>query len=94
VKDVFTIKVAANSNPKAVAGSISYALKGDKDNPPRDVEVLAIGAGSTNQALKGIAISRGHIAITGGDLVVRPGFRKGEINGEEKTVMVLRVEVI
>ena len=87
MREVITLKVAAKSNVKAVAGSISHALKGDENTPGKDVEILAIGAGAINQAVKAIAISSGHIAVWGRTVVTRVGFKVAEINGEEKTII-------
>jgi stage V sporulation protein S len=87
MKEVQLIKVAADSNVKSVAGSISHALKGDEISAPKNVEILAIGAGAVNQAFKACAISSGHLANYGEALIIRPGFKVAEINGEEKTIM-------
>jgi stage V sporulation protein S len=86
-KEVQIIKVAADSNVKSVAGSISHALKGDETVGAKNVEILAIGAGAVNQAYKACAISSGHLANYGETLIIRPGFKVSEINGEEKTIM-------
>ena len=47
---------------------------------------------SVAQSFKACAISAGHVAEWGGTLKIRPGFRMGEINGEEKTIMRFLVE--
>ena len=86
-KETVTLKVKADSNVKSVAGSISHALKGDGDTTNKDVELLAIGAGAVNQAVKAIGISSGHIAVWGMTVVTRIGFKMADINGEEKTIM-------
>lgn len=74
------LKVAAGSNPQSIASAIAHAVYEHKT-----VRLRAIGAGSVNQAVKGIAIARGYVAPRGYDLVCKPGFttvesRDGEIS--------------
>ena len=40
-----------------------------------------------NQTCKAIAISRGHLAVAGYDVVTRIGFDVVEIDGEERTIL-------
>ena len=44
MKEIVTLKVAGTTNVKSLAGSISHILKGDGGQPPKNVELLAIGA--------------------------------------------------
>jgi len=88
-----TLKVKADSPVKKVAGSISHALKGDGDAPASPVEILAIGAGAVNQAVKAIAISSGHLGNYGQAVYSRMGFKVAQINGEEKTIIRFIVEL-
>jgi len=81
------LRVAANSNPKSVAGAIAGVIR-DKG----EVELQAIGAGAVNQTTKAIAIARGFVAPTGVDLICIPGFAMIEIDGEEQTAIRFRVE--
>jgi len=76
------LKVAAHSNPKAVAGALSAVVE-----KSGEVEIHAVGAGAVNQAVKAIAIARGFVAPKGINLVTIIAFAKVEINGEEKTAM-------
>jgi stage V sporulation protein S len=92
-KELVTLKVAAGSDCKAVAGSISHALKGDGNVQGKNVEILAIGAGAVNQTVKALAISSTHIAAYGQTLKARFGFKMDVINGEEKTIMRFLVEI-
>jgi stage V sporulation protein S len=74
------LRVSAGSNPQSVASAIAHALYEHKS-----VRLRAVGAGSVNQAVKGIAIARGYVAPRGYDLVCKPGFttvtsRDGEIS--------------
>lgn len=56
------------------------------------VEVQAVGAGATNQAVKAIAIARGYLAPAGMDLFDVPTFGNIIINNEERTAIRLIVE--
>ncbi len=81
------LKVSSKSSPNSVAGAIAGVI--------RDygcVEVQAVGAGATNQALKSIAVARGYLAPMGIDLVCIPAFTSIDIDGIERTAMKLIVE--
>lgn len=92
MKDVVTLKVAGTTNVKSLAGSISFILKGDESTPPKNVELLAIGASSVAQGIKAVAISSGHMATWGGTVKMRVGFKVVQIEGQERTVMRMLVE--
>ena len=81
------IKVATNSSPSKVAGSLATIIREQKV-----VEIQTIGAGALNQAIKAIAISRGFLVSSGIDIVVIPSFREVMINQSEKTAIKLRIE--
>lgn len=81
------IKVSARSVPKLVAGAIAAVIRENKK-----VEIQAIGAGATNQAVKSIAVSRGYMALAGVDLICIPAFTTVEVDGEERTAMKFIVE--
>ena len=49
------LKVSAKSVPNSVAGAIAGVIR-----ESGSVEVQAVGAGATNQAVKAIAIARGY----------------------------------
>ena len=51
-----TLKVSSKSNPSSVAGELANVFR-EKGS----VEIQAIGAGALNQAIKSIAIARGHV---------------------------------
>ena len=81
------LKVSLRSSSNSVGGAIAGVI--------RDygcVEVQAVGAGATNQALKSVAVARGYLAPMGMDLVCIPAFTIIEINGVERTAMKLIVE--
>lgn len=88
MKETITLKVSGKSNCKAVAGSLSYFLKGDEQNPPKDVVLSAIGAAANNQLIKALAISSGHLAQAGQSLAFRVGFTTVVIGEEERTMML------
>lgn len=81
------IKVATNSSPSKVAGSLATIIREQKV-----VEMQTIGAGALNQAIKAIAIARGFLVSSGIDIVVIPSFREVMINQSEKTAIKLRIE--
>ena len=81
------IKVATNSSPSKVAGSLATIIREQKV-----VEIQTIGAGALNQASKAIAIARGFLVSSGIDIVVIPSFREVMINQSEKTAIKLRIE--
>ena len=56
------------------------------------VEVQAVGAGASNQAVKAVAIARGYLAPSGIDLVCVPAFANVLIDSEERTAIKLIVE--
>ena len=81
------IKVATNSSPSKVAGSLATIIREQKV-----VEIQTIGAGALNQAIKAIAIARGFLVSSGIDIVVIPSCREVMINQSEKTAIKLRIE--
>lgn len=81
------IKVSSNSQPKSLAGAISYALQEEER-----VTLQAIGAGAVNQAIKGIAIARGYMAPNGISLVTYPEFIEIEVDSQPKTAIRFTVE--
>lgn len=77
----YEIKVASQSNPKAVAGSIAAVVR-----ERGKAEIVTIGASALNQAIKAVAIARGYLAPSGYDLVMIPAFNTVEAPREEGTV--------
>ena len=82
-----SLKVRNNSQPKSVAGAIANVVRNDAS-----VEVVAIGAGAVNQAVKSIAIARGYVAPNGIDLVSIPSFHQLEVDEVQKTSIKFIVE--
>jgi stage V sporulation protein S len=82
-----TLKVSANSNPKAVAGAIASVVRRNEG-----VEVAAIGAGAVNQAVKSICVARVFVSEENIDLVAIPAFHEIEVDGASKTSIRILVE--
>ncbi len=76
------LKVSSRSVPNSVAGAIAGAVR-----ESGSVEIQAVGAGATNQAVKSIAIARGYLAPCGIDLICTPAFGQVMINDDERTAM-------
>lgn len=81
-----TLKVAAKSNPNAVAGALAGVIR-EKGK----AEMQVIGAGALNQAIKAVAIARGFVAPSGINLVCIPAFVDVQINGEERTAIKILI---
>jgi stage V sporulation protein S len=82
------LRVSTKSQPKSVAGAIAAMI-----NEHERAEILAVGAGAVNQAIKAIAITRGFMAPRGIEIVVIPAFANIEIDGILRTSIKLIVEV-
>lgn len=87
VSEVEVLKVSGKSRPSSVAGAISGVIR-----QTGRVEVQAIGAGATNQAIKAVAIARGYLISSGIDIVCIPAFIDVLIDDEERTAIKLLVE--
>ncbi len=82
------LRVSTKSQPKSVAGAVAAMV-----NEHQRAEILAVGAGAVNQAIKAIAITRGFLAPRGIEIVVIPAFANIEIDGILRTSIKLIVEV-
>lgn len=78
------LRVKSTSDPNKVAGALAGVIREEGS-----AQFRTIGAGALNQAIKAIAIARGFLAPSGIDLVVIPSFEDVEIDGAEKTSIVL-----
>ena len=81
------LKVSAKSQPKSVAGAIAAVVRNDES-----VEIITIGAGAVNQAVKSIAIARGYVAPNGVEIVCVPSFSQLDLEGTAKTSIKFVVE--
>ena len=82
-----TLKVSADSQPKSVAGAIAAIARNGES-----VEMVAIGAGAINQAVKSIAVARGYVSENDIDLVAIPAFVPIDVDGVTKTAMKFLIE--
>ncbi|MCC8043147.1 MAG: stage V sporulation protein S [Oscillospiraceae bacterium] len=78
------LRVSSRSIPNNVAGAIASIIRGCES-----MEIQAVGAGATNQAIKSIAVARNYLAPVGIDLVCIPEFSSVVINDTERTAMRL-----
>ena len=81
------LKVSTCSRPSAVAGAIAGVIR-----QVGRVEVQAIGAGATNQAVKAIVIARAYLQEEGLELAFVPAFMDVIIDAEERTGLRLVIE--
>lgn len=81
------LKVAAQSNPKSVAGALAAIVR-----QKGRIEIQAVGAGAVNQTVKAIAIARGFVAPNGIDLIAIPSFNEIEIDGVGRTAIRFLIE--
>lgn len=72
--------VAATSPTAALAGSLTHVL-----TERGTAEMHAIGAGAISQAVKAIAVSRGHLVTNGADLVMFPAFFNKVVDNRDLT---------
>ena len=82
-------RVSAGSDPITLSTAISKTLQ----SSPDAVSARAVGAGAVNQAVKAIAIARGHVASSGLDLVCRPGFQTIESRDGEISAIIFYLSV-
>ncbi len=80
-------RASAKTNPKALAGAVAGIIREEGK-----AEILAVGAGALNQAVKAVAIARGFVAPGGVDLICIPAFAEVEIEGQSKTGIRLIIE--
>lgn len=77
-----TLKVAGGSETSKVAGAIASNY-----DSGHGVELIAIGAGAVNQAVKAIVIARGMVAPKGINLACIPSMVDVVVDGTKKTAM-------
>lgn len=81
------LRVSARSNPHAVAGAFAGVVR-----EQGRAEVVVVGAGALNQAVKAVAIARGFLAPEGIDLYCAPEFVDVLIDSEVRTALRLLIE--
>ena len=83
-----TLKVSAKSVTTSVAGAIAGVIRENGE-----VEIQAVGAGATNQAVKSIAVAKSYLVPECG-IVCIPDFVKVKINDEERTAISFVVKAV
>lgn len=84
------LKVKSTTRPQELAGAIAKYLTVDH----KDVEIVAVGAGALNQAVKGLIMARRFVSSSGIDLAYKPAFETIVIDEKEITAIKwLLVEV-
>lgn len=77
------LKVRASSSPQKVAGAIAKYMTVDH----KEVEIVAVGAGAINQAVKGLILARRFVSSSGLNLAFIPAFETLDIEGKEMTAV-------
>jgi stage V sporulation protein S len=80
-------KISSQSQPRLTAGAIAKVIR-----EGRAVEMQAIGAGATNQAVKAIIIARSYLQEEQITIAMTPSFLDVVIDGEERTALRMVVE--
>lgn len=84
--EVMSLKVSSKGEAPKLAGAITNYIQ-----ESGEVKLECIGAGALNVAIKGVTIAMTHVISSGKELYIQPFFRNIEIDGEEKTGIVLKV---
>jgi stage V sporulation protein S len=83
---LLTLKVAGKSNPATVAGAIANNIREGKE-----IEMVAMGPQSVNQAIKAVTIARSYLTEDKIDLTFRTEFMHLELDGERKSAIKIVV---
>ena len=86
-KDPTELRVKSRTSVKSLAGAITATLK-----EHGCATLKCIGDGSIGRAVRAAAISKGHLASIGINLVLDPSYFMAEIDGEERTGIKIIVE--
>ena len=81
-------KVTSSTSPAKLAGAIANSVREGSDG----IEIAAVGAGAVNQTVKAVAVARGYLVPCGTDIVIVPSFKDIQLNGEERTSIVMEVK--
>jgi stage V sporulation protein SpoVS len=96
-EELEVLKVAGSTNPSSLAGAIVKII-----NKNADCELITIGAGPCNQAMKAVAIANRLLGSSGVSLSVKPCFftldlsqekQEGKEGKSEVTALKFKVEV-
>lgn len=77
------LRVSASTRPQILAGAIAKFHLQDR----KDIEIVAVGAGAANQAVKGLILARRFVSSAGVNLAFIPAFETLEIDGKEVTAI-------
>ena len=80
-------RVSTSTEPTKLARAISSTIQKEGR-----LDLVCLGAGSLNQAVKSWIISRSILLPVGIEVKASPYFKVGDINGEEKTFIVITLE--
>lgn len=80
------LKVCADTEVGGLAGAIAGSLRHGEET-----QVVSVGAGALNQAVKAIAIAKEFLLKEGKDIAMEPSFSLVTISGTEKTAIILHV---
>ncbi len=75
------LRVSDTTRPQKLAGAIAKMHTIDN----KDYEVVAVGAGAVNQAVKGLILARRFVSSNGINLAFIPAFEDLVIEGKEVT---------
>lgn len=81
------IKVSSQSKTASVAGAIAGQVRQEGR-----AEIQTIGAGSINQAMKAMVLTRGYLKEDGLDVICYPEFVDLDFDGRLVTALKLTVE--
>lgn len=79
VEEITSLKVAGITNPSSLAGAL---VKGINNN--ENCELITIGAGPCNQAMKAVAIANRLLGSSGMSLSVKPCFFTLDLSQEKQ----------
>ena len=82
------LRVSSSTSVPDLSGSITNNLK-----TYGEIEARSIGASSTNQLVKAVASSTGHLKEEDKSIDIHIGFDLTNHDGREKTVMVFRLKL-
>lgn len=80
------VKVSGKTRPQALAGNVAQLITKDGVDP-KNIEIVAVGAGAVNQAVKGLIMTRRFVSSAGINLAFIPAFETLEIDGKEVTAI-------
>jgi stage V sporulation protein S len=78
-EELEVLKVKASTNPSSLAGAIVKSVSKNAS-----CELIAIGAGPCNQAMKAVAIANRLLGSSGVSLSVKPCFVTLDLSGEKR----------